>query len=139
VGGAHEQHLKLKDISGDSVSYHHFVTQDVVPQVYKELDLLIMCRPELPETSTAIPLKPLEALASNKLVLSTDVGGMKELSNTLKTQNLKLFPDIDTMAQWLISYNKNEVHFTDDLDLKEFDKNHNSLLLTKVYKEVLDV
>ncbi len=139
VGGSQKQHFELQKISGNSVSYHHFVPQEVVPQVYKELDVLIMCRPHLPETETAIPLKPLEALASRKLVVSTDVGGMKELSNSLETSNLKLFSDIDSMSQWLISYDKEENHFSDDFNLDKFDKSHNSLLLTQVYKELLDV
>ena len=50
-----------------------------VPDYYASIDLLVYPRLRMRLTDLVTPLKPLEAMASGKLVLASDVGGHREL------------------------------------------------------------
>ncbi|MCB1663715.1 MAG: glycosyltransferase, partial [Pseudomonadales bacterium] len=50
-----------------------------VQRYYGLIDLLVFPRMSMRLTDLVTPLKPLEAMAQNKVVLASDVGGHKEL------------------------------------------------------------
>ena len=50
-----------------------------MPELYEAVDLFVIPRPSLAATETLTPLKLLEALSMEKIVLGSDVGGMKEV------------------------------------------------------------
>jgi len=50
-----------------------------MPDLYETADLFVIPRPSLAATETLTPLKLLEALSMEKIVLGSDVGGVKEV------------------------------------------------------------
>lgn len=52
---------------------------NMMPALYQICDIFILPRPSTPSTERIIPLKLLEALAMENVVLGSDVGGIKEV------------------------------------------------------------
>ena len=90
VGGTQEESADLsKKILNKNTCISPFIDKIAVKSVYKNLDILLMPRPYTLATQSAIPLKPIEALASGNLIYSTMVGGMVELNNIIKSDRIK--------------------------------------------------
>ena len=62
-----------------------FVPFSDVPKYYSVCDVFVMVRPATPQLDKTTPIKPLEAMAMGKVVVSTDVGGMREIIEDGKT------------------------------------------------------
>ncbi len=83
VGGGEDdamlRRLVLERGLGGSVVFAGRVPHAEVPRYYDLVDILVY--PRLPERLTHLvtPLKPLEAMAREKIVLASDVGGLREL------------------------------------------------------------
>ncbi len=81
-GGPMEQALKAQ-VADSPVAHHiHFigrVPHDQVNRYYSLIDILAYPRKQMRLTDLVTPLKPLEAMAQQKLVAASDVGGHKEL------------------------------------------------------------
>lgn len=81
-GGPEEQKLKqLAQQLGlkDAVIFTGRVPHEQVQRYYGLIDLLVFPRMSMRLTDLVTPLKPLEAMAQNKVVLASDVGGHQEL------------------------------------------------------------
>ena len=91
-GGPDEQKLKQKINElglNNKVIFTGRVPHEKVPDYYNLVDIFIYPRYPMRLTELVTPLKPLEAMAQNRLVIASDVGGHKELIND--GQNGKLF------------------------------------------------
>jgi glycogen synthase len=64
---------------GDRVIFTGRVPHDAVDRYYSLIDLLVYPRKRMRLTELVTPLKPLEAMAQDKLVIASDVGGHREL------------------------------------------------------------
>ena len=81
-GGPEEQKLKQRVQQlglQDTVIFTGRVPHEQVQRYYGLIDLLVFPRMSMRLTDLVTPLKPLEAMAQNKVVLASDVGGHKEL------------------------------------------------------------
>ena len=81
-GGPQEQKIKqtVADLGlQDQVVFTGRVPHDQVQDYYDLIDILVYPRLSMRLTELVTPLKPLEAMAQDKLVLASDVGGHKEL------------------------------------------------------------
>jgi PEP-CTERM/exosortase A-associated glycosyltransferase len=83
VGGGLEE-AKLKKMVDEAELNHHVifsgrVKHDDVQKFYSVIDVCVYPRISLRITELVTPLKPLEAMALQKLVIGSDVGGIKEL------------------------------------------------------------
>ena len=67
------------------MSLRESFNQTQISEVYSTIDVVINPRISNYLTNSVTPLKPLEAMAYKKLVLASDVGGMKELIEHNKT------------------------------------------------------
>lgn len=72
---------KLKKLANgnNNIEFKGKVSSDEISKAYDQVDVIINPRTKSYLTDTVTPLKPLEAMAYKKLVLVSDVGGMKEL------------------------------------------------------------
>ena len=72
---------KLKKLANgnNNIEFKGKVSSDEISKAYDQVDVIINPRIKSYLTDTVTPLKPLEAMAYKKLVLVSDVGGMKEL------------------------------------------------------------
>jgi len=83
VGGGEDdamlRRLVLERGLGGAIVFAGRVPHAEVPRYYDLVDILVY--PRLPERLTHLvtPLKPLEAMAREKIVLASDVGGLREL------------------------------------------------------------
>ena len=55
------------------------IKPDDIHKAYRDIDVIVNPRVKSKLTATVTPLKPLEAMAYRKVVIASDVGGMKEL------------------------------------------------------------
>lgn len=62
-----------------NIKYFGLLKREEIYKAYENIDVIINPRIMLPITDTITPLKPLEAMAFGKIVIASDVGGMKEL------------------------------------------------------------
>ncbi len=81
---------------GERVLFTGRVHEREVPSYYAAIDLLVYPRRRRRLTELVTPLKPLEAMALNKPLLASDVGGHKELIRDGETGFL--FPADNTVA-----------------------------------------
>ena len=63
----------------NNIEFKGKVSSDEISKAYDQVNVIINPRKKSYLTDTVTPLKPLEAMAYKKLVLVSDVGGMKEL------------------------------------------------------------
>lgn len=80
----------------DLVRFVGRVPHDQVAKYYGLAQIMVYPRNRMRLTDLVTPLKPLEAMAQNRLVLASDVGGHRELINDGKTG--LLFPAGDSQA-----------------------------------------
>ena len=81
-GGQFEQRIRnliAKTDVGNHVRFIGRVSHDEVAKYYSILDVLIYPRKRTRNTELCTPLKPLEAMAMEKAILVSDVGGITEL------------------------------------------------------------
>src|SRR5215469_7533796 len=70
---------------GDSVVFAGRVPQGEMPRYYDLADLLVFPRVSLRLTELVTPLKPLEAMAQQRIVVASSVGGHRELIRDRET------------------------------------------------------
>lgn len=138
VGGDKNKHNVLKNISGDTVDFYEFFPPKLVPSIYKRFNCLLMTRPSLPETESAVPLKPIEALGSNIPVISTKVGGMVELKNVLDSKNIHLFDTVEEIENYLLGLDFKNLLFSKEDKLTVFDVTKQASSLEEVYEGLIN-
>jgi len=87
-GGPQEQNLKAQaERLGlkDAVLFVGRVPHSQVDRYYSLVDILVYPRHSMRLTDLVTPLKPLEAMAQQKLVVASDVGGHRELIRDRET------------------------------------------------------
>ena len=107
VGGGPEE-ARLKVISeklglSNNVVFTGRVPHDEVGDYYQLIDILVYPRISGRLTELVTPLKPLEAMAQERIVLASDVGGHKELIEDRKTGYLFKAGDAEDLARRLLS------------------------------------
>ena len=84
------------------VTFTGQVPPDRILDYYSIVDLFVYPRISMPLTELVTPLKPLEAMAMEKLVLASDVGGHKELIRNKETGLLFKAGNVTDLAQKII-------------------------------------
>ena len=107
VGGGPEE-ARLKAISeklglSNNVVFTGRVPHDEVRDYYQLIDILVYPRISGRLTELVTPLKPLEAMAQERIVLASDVGGHKELIENEKTGYLFRAGDAGDLARRVLS------------------------------------
>tara|TARA_B100000963_G_C22625701_1_gene672203 strand:+ start:504 stop:1682 length:1179 start_codon:yes stop_codon:yes gene_type:complete len=71
----------LKNLSKGikNIEFKHNISNAEIVKAYNQIDIIVNPRKSSYLTNSVTPLKTLEAMAYKKLVLASDVGGMKEL------------------------------------------------------------
>ena len=82
----------------DRILHPGHVTADEVERLYSVMDVLAYPRHSLRITELVTPLKPLEAMAMEKAVIGSDVGGIRELIQDGVTGLLHRAGDVNDLA-----------------------------------------
>jgi len=106
VGGGPEE-ARLKELAGqmgiqDKVIFTGRVHHAEVQKYYDLVDVLVYPRVPVRLTELVTPLKPLEAMALNKVMVASDVGGHRELIRDGETGNLFAAGDVDDLAKTIL-------------------------------------
>jgi PEP-CTERM/exosortase A-associated glycosyltransferase len=103
VGGGQEDEELRRLIDarglGGTVLLIGRVSHEDIPAYYSIMDALVYPRISKRITELVTPLKPLEAMAMEKLVIASDVGGLKELVTDGKTGLLFRAGDAASLAE----------------------------------------
>lgn len=78
-GGVEKEKIEKLAKVEKYVDYMGSVEPEKIPQAFDGIDIIINPRYKNKLTDSVTPLKPLEAMAYNKLFIGSDVGGIKEL------------------------------------------------------------
>jgi PEP-CTERM/exosortase A-associated glycosyltransferase len=102
VGGGRQQQ-ELKQLAEDLGISEHVVFTGRIPHAevqryYDAIDVLVYPRLSMRLTELVTPLKPLEAMASGRLVVASDVGGHRELIRSGETGTLFKAGDSEALA-----------------------------------------
>jgi PEP-CTERM/exosortase A-associated glycosyltransferase len=103
-GGEMELSLRerIKDLKLDRcVTMPGQVTPDRIPGLYSQVDVMAFPRYSTRLTEMVTPLKPLEAMAMEKVVVASDVGGHKELIRHGETGLLFKAGDLKSLVRQL--------------------------------------
>ncbi|WP_297529674.1 TIGR04063 family PEP-CTERM/XrtA system glycosyltransferase [Thiohalobacter sp.] len=106
VGGGPEED-RLRKLAEDLGIQHvvHFVGRvphEQVPAYYGLVDLLVYPRLPMRLTDLVTPLKPLEAMAQERLLVASDVGGHRELIRDGVTGRLFRAGDADSLCRTVL-------------------------------------
>jgi PEP-CTERM/exosortase A-associated glycosyltransferase len=105
-GGPEEERLRAlaRDLRlGDSVVFTGRVRHEDMQKYYDLADLLVFPRVSMRLTELVTPLKPLEAMAQERIVLASDVGGHRELVRDRSTGYLFPPDDPGRLAEGIIA------------------------------------
>ncbi|WP_028571764.1 glycosyltransferase [Desulfonatronum lacustre] len=104
--GVEDQNLRnlaeKLELDGRTVIFTGRVPHEDVPEYYSIIDILVYPRISKRITELVTPLKPLEAMAMEKAVLVSDVGGLKELVSDGQNGFVFKAGDINDLADKLI-------------------------------------
>ena len=130
---------KLKNLSKgyNNIEFRGKVTSSEIFKAYNQIDVIINPRLSTYLTNTVTPLKTIEAMAYKKIVLASDVGGMKELIKDGVNGILFKSGSIETLEKVLCEIIERD-------DLKEIKENaykyifndRNWLENAKLYKRI---
>lgn len=110
-GGPEKENLVRKARSMNLLRHVIFtgkVPHDEVKRYYSVMDVLVYPRKSMRLTELVTPLKPLEAMAMGKVVVGSDVGGIKELITHGKDGFLFKAVDVSRLSELLIELAKNK-------------------------------
>jgi len=109
-GGPEDENLKslaAKLDLNDHVIFSGRVPHDQVQKYYDLIDLLVYPRVRIRLTDLVTPLKPLEAMAMNKVLIASDVGGHHELIRDGETGTMFKAGDVVDLADTVLRVLKN--------------------------------
>lgn len=95
--------LKNMAKGNSSIEFKGKVSSDEIYKAYEQVDVIINPRKKSYLTNTVTPLKTLEAMAYKKLVLASDVGGMKELIDNGKNGMLFKSDSVDQIEKIILN------------------------------------
>ncbi len=104
-GGPEEDRLKsLADELGltEQIVFTGRVPHDQVQKYYDLIEVLVYPRSRIRLTDLVTPLKPLEAVAINKILVASDVGGHLELIRDGETGNLFKADNVEDLADTVL-------------------------------------
>ena len=77
--------LKILAKDCDFIEFKGRFSQDQISDVYSEVDIIVNPRKKSFLTDSVTPLKPLEAMGYKKLIMASNIGGMREIIENGKT------------------------------------------------------
>ena len=139
--GIELENLKKLSSSNNNIIYQGKVSNSKIINAYNQIDIIVNPRKSSYLTNSVTPLKTLEAMAYKKLVIASDVGGMKELIKNDKTGILFKSGDCSALEKAL-----HKVLVRDDLNdiidnaygyiHKQRNWYHNAKLYKKLYSDL---
>ncbi len=110
--GEGEADTTLRQRIPEALRQHFIFTGNIphneVPRYYSVMDILVYPRKRSRLTELTTPLKPLEAMAMEKVVIASDVGGLRELLDDGNAGYLVEADNVEALAERLLELAENE-------------------------------
>ncbi len=110
--GEGETDTMLRQRIPEALRQHFIFTGNIphreVPRYYSVMDILVYPRKRSRLTELTTPLKPLEAMAMEKVVIASDVGGLRDLLEDGNTGYLFEADNAEALAERLLQLIENE-------------------------------
>jgi PEP-CTERM/exosortase A-associated glycosyltransferase len=124
----------------DSAVFTGKVPHEQIKRYYSVMDILVYPRKKLRLTELVTPLKPLEAMSLGKVVVGSDVGGIKELITPDQDGFLFQAEDLDDLVRvlrYLIDHKK-DLNAISKAAVETIQKRHRWELAVKKYLPVYE-
>lgn len=103
--------LKILAKGDDLIEFKGSFLQDNIAKVYSEIDIVINPRKKSFLTDSVTPLKPLEAMGYKKLIMASNIGGMREIIDHNSTGILFEPNSVESIESAILDVlNKNDVN-----------------------------
>lgn len=110
--GEGEADTTLRQRIPEALRQHFIFTGNIphheIPRYYSVMDILVYPRKRSRLTELTTPLKPLEAMAMEKVVIASDVGGLRELLDDGNAGYLVEADNVEALAERLLELAENE-------------------------------
>ena len=100
--GIELENLKKLSTSNNNIIFQGKISNSEIINAYNQIDIIVNPRKSSYLTNSVTPLKTIEAMAYKKLVLASDVGGIKELIKDDKTGILFKSGDLSELEKALL-------------------------------------
>ena len=135
--GIELENLKKLSSSNNNIICQGKVSNSKIVNAYNQIDIVVNPRKSSYLTNSVTPLKTLEAMAYKKLVLASDVGGMKELIKNDKTGILFKSGDCSALEKALLKVlNRDDLNDIIDNAYDYIHKQRNWYHNAKLYKKL---
>ena len=139
--GIELENLKKLSSSNNNIIYQGEVSNSKIINAYNQIDIIVNPRKSGYLTNSVTPLKTLEAMAYKKLVLASDVGGVKELITDGETGILFKSGDCSALEKALLKILERDdlndiIDNAYDYIIKQRNWYHNAKLYKKLYSEL---
>ena len=139
--GIELENLKKLSASNNNIIFQGKIFSSEILKAYNQIDIIVNPRKSSYLTNSVTPLKTIEAMAHKKLVIASDVGGMKELIKDDQTGILFKSGDLFGLEKALISVlERNDLNsIVDnayDYIYKQRNWYHNAKLYKKLYSDL---
>ncbi|MFL2573917.1 MAG: glycosyltransferase family 4 protein [Flavobacteriales bacterium] len=135
--GIELENLKKLSSSNNNIIYQGKVSNSEIIKAYNQIDIIVNPRKSSYLTNSVTPLKTLEAMAYKKLVLASDVGGMKELIKDDKTGILFKSGDLSELEKALLKVlERDDLNYIKDNAYNYINKQRNWYYNAKLYKKL---
>jgi len=142
-GGQHEKELKglvNKYRLHDSVIFTGRIDHEMIQKYYNLIDIFVYPRRSIRLTEIVTPLKPLEAIASGKIFVASNVGGHNELIEKIPSGKIFQANSSPALTEAIYEVIKNREEWVDRLKAaREYiEKVRNWKVSVEGYKEVYE-
>ena len=135
--GIELENLKKLSESNNNIIFKGKFSNSEIIKAYNQIDVVVNPRKSSYLTNSVTPLKTLEAMAYKKLVLASDVGGMKELIEDDKTGILFKSEDLFDLEKALLKIlQKDDLNYIIENAYNYVEKQRNWCHNVKLYKKL---
>ena len=136
--GIEEERIKKLSQEHNNISFNGKIDPNEVYKAFNCIDIIINPRYKNKLTDSVTPLKPLEAMAYDKLVVGSDVGGIRELVDHEK--NGFLFKagsvkDLINTMEYVVSLDQEKLNFIKTSALSYVENEKSWLKNATIYKK----
>jgi glycosyltransferase involved in cell wall biosynthesis len=122
--GIEKDNLKKLSEGNELIENRDAVLLDEINSVYDSIDIVINPRRKSLLSDTVTPLKPLEAIMYRKLVMASNIGGMRELLEHNKTAILFKPDSINAIFEAIIhTINRDDIRLIIDNGVRRLSSN----------------
>ena len=141
--GIEKKALEFLAVNNPLIQFKGSFLPSKASQVYSTVDIVVNPRISNLLTNSVTPLKPLEAMAFRKLIIASDVAGMRELITNKKTGFLFKAESESSLKKIIIDIlrnKKNNVVINNAYNEIQENRNWqlNSLKYTKIYNDLIN-